>query len=514
MSTITPIRASSAPTFAELGVPDGLVGTLTARGIAEPFAIQALTLADGLAGRDLSGRAPTGSGKTLAFGIPLAVRTSHAKPKNPTGLVLVPTRELAKQVCEELEWLGHGRKLRVAAVYGGAGFGPQLRALRRGVDVLVACPGRLTDLLERKEVNLGSVEVVVVDEADRMADMGFLPTVKDLLDRTPTNRQTLLFSATLDGAVDTLVRRYQRDPVRHLLPDDPKDALLAQHLWWKVEREEKTQLCADVIRLSGPTIVFCKTKHGSDAVAKRLARLGVRAQVIHGNRSQSQRERALEDFARGKVDALIATDVVARGIHVDDVACVVNFDLPHDEKDYVHRAGRTARAGASGTIVTFVPRESAKAATKLQRALGDRSRIDVPNRDALASLTPDAVSDRTPEPAVAPAPRVDDWKPKKNKKTAPASRASSAQPGKSHTHDPDSTSDSTSDRSPIRGEIKWFDARRGFGFIVRTGADDLFVHGSEIKAAKNRRIEEGQLVDYEIGAGRRGIEAQNVRLVA
>jgi superfamily II DNA/RNA helicase len=505
MSTITSPRAVGAPSFADLGVPDGLVGTLAARGIAAPFPIQALTVADGLAGRDLCGRAPTGSGKTLAFGIPLAVNTSHAKPKHPTGLVLVPTRELAKQVCEELEWLGHGRKLRVAAVYGGAGFGPQLRALRRGVDVLVACPGRLTDLLERKEVNLGSVEVVVVDEADRMADMGFLPTVKDLLDRTPDTRQTLLYSATLDGAIDTLVRRYQRDPVRHMLPDDPKDALLAQHLWWKVEREDKTQLCADVIRLAGPTIVFCKTKHGSDAVAKRLARLGVRAQVIHGNRSQSQRERALEDFARGKVDALIATDVVARGIHVDDVACVVNFDLPHDEKDYVHRAGRTARAGASGSIVTFVPRESTKAATKLQRALGDRSRIDTPNRESLASLTPSAVSDR-PEPAVVEAPRVDEWKPKKQKKTAPATKATCARPEKARPHDSDSAS--------IRGEIKWFDARRGFGFIMVAGADDLFVHGSEIKAAKNRRIEEGQLVDYEIGAGRRGIEAQNVRLVA
>ncbi|HEX5587263.1 MAG TPA: helicase-related protein, partial [Acidimicrobiia bacterium] len=372
------------------------------------------------------------------------------------------------------------------------------------VDVLVACPGRLTDLLERKEVNLGSVEVVVVDEADRMADMGFLPTVKDLLDRTPTNRQTLLYSATLDGAIDTLVRRYQRDPVRHMLPDDPKDALLAKHLWWKVEREDKTQLCADVIRLAGPTIVFCKTKHGSDAVAKRLARVGVRAQVIHGNRSQSQRERALEDFARGKVDALIATDVVARGIHVDDVACVVNFDLPHDEKDYVHRAGRTARAGASGSIVTFVPRETTKAATKLQRALGDRSRIDSPSREALASLTPAAVSDRGPEPAVAPTPRVDTWKPKKQ--TAPATKAASARPAKSR---PRGSADGS-----IRGEIKWFDARRGFGFIVVDGADDLFVHGSEIKAAKNRRIEEGQLVDYEIGDGRRGIEAQNVRLVA
>src|SRR6476619_7381198 len=213
-------------TFADLGVPVELVSTLKARGILAPFAIQTLTVADGCAGRDLCGRAPTGSGKTIAFGIPLAMRVSRAAPKRPTGLVLVPTRELAAQVCGELEWLGGARKLRVAAVYGGAGFGAQFKALRRGVDVLVACPGRLTDLIERREVRLDEVEMVVVYEADRMADMGFLPAVSALLDLTPPTRQTLLFSATLDGAVDQLVRQYQRDPVRHALPVEPETAAL------------------------------------------------------------------------------------------------------------------------------------------------------------------------------------------------------------------------------------------------------------------------------------------------
>lgn len=481
-----PSRAPADPGFAELGVPADLVRILKARGVDTPFAIQRLTLPDGIAGRDLSGRAPTGSGKTLAFGIPLVLRVSRAVPRRPTALVLVPTRELAQQVCGELEWLGHGRGLRVAAVYGGAGFGPQLRALRRGVDVLVACPGRLGDLLERREVDLGAVEVVVVDEADRMADMGFLPAVRALLDLTPSTRQTLLYSATLDGVVDTLVRHYQRDPVRHVLPDDPATPSRARHLWWAVERNERAQLCADVIKLAGPTIVFCRTKHGADNVARKLSKLGVRAQVIHGNRSQAQRERALTDFAASRVDALVATDVVARGIHVDDVACVVNYDLPHDEKDHVHRSGRTARAGAAGTVVSFVPRDQARAASRLGQAVGQRVELVTPGREALESLTPRAMREQrtgTFDDANVPT-------------TARRTTDGRRSPGRA-----------------TRGAIKWFDARRGFGFIDHDGIGDLFVHTSEIKASRNRRIEAGQLVDFEVGTGRRGDEARNVRLV-
>jgi len=478
-----PAPERPAPGFAELGVPADLVRTLQARGIDSPFAIQVSTLPDGLAGRDLSGRAPTGSGKTLAFGIPLVVRAGRAAPKRPTALVLVPTRELAKQVCEELEWLGHGRKLRAAAVYGGAGFGPQLRALRKGVDVLVACPGRLGDLVERREVDLGSVEIVVVDEADRMSDMGFLPAVRALLDLTPPDRQTLLYSATLDGAVDTLVRRYQRDPVRHLLAKEASTPSLARHLWWSVERDERAQLCADVVKLSGPTIVFCRTKHGSDNVVRKLNRLGVRAQVIHGNRSQGQRERALAAFSAGTVDALVATDVVARGIHVDDVACVVNFDLPHDEKDYLHRAGRTARAGAAGTVVTFVARDQVRDANRLGRLVGERIDISAPGRDALRSITPAEVDARNPRAARMPV-------------------------------EPVGTPAGTPDASPVdRGSIKWFDARRGFGFISRRGSDDLFVHTSEITVPARRRVEPGQLVEFQVGQGRRGDEARRVSFV-
>ncbi len=296
-------------TFAELGVPAELVRTLRARGLTDAFDIQAMTVPDGLAGRDLCGRAPTGSGKTIAFGIPLVARVGQARPKHPRALVLVPTRELAAQVCGELEWLGGGRKLRVAAVYGGAGFGAQFKALRRGVDVLVACPGRLTDLIERREVRLDEVEMVVVDEADRMADMGFLPAVSALLDLTPATRQTLLFSATLDGAVDQLVRRYQRDPSRHMLPE--ADQLAATHHFWAVDRAKRVDLTAEIVAAAGPTIVFCRTKHGADALAKKLDQRGVRSAAIHGNRSQGQRERALAAFADGKVSALVATDVAA-----------------------------------------------------------------------------------------------------------------------------------------------------------------------------------------------------------
>jgi superfamily II DNA/RNA helicase len=478
-------------TFADLGVPAELVSTLHAHGIDAPFAIQTLTLADGCAGRDLCGRAPTGSGKTLAFGIPIVMRVSRAVPKRPTGLVLVPTRELAAQVCGELEWLGHQRKLRVASVYGGTGFGAQLKALRRGVDVLVACPGRLTDLIERREVDLSSVEIVVVDEADRMADMGFLPVVQRLLDLTPANRQTLLFSATLDGAVDTLVRRYQREPVRHALPDSDEQSRVT-HLFWSVENDQRVRICADVIKLAGPTIVFCKTKRGTDRIAHQLQQARVQTEAIHGNRSQGQRERALAAFANGTVDALVATDVAARGIHVDGVACVVHFDPPNDAKDYMHRSGRTARAGAAGTVVSFVGRQQAREAAQIQRALGMRPGLTAPDRDALTSITPDAVSRRTPTARA------------ETKMTTVATVAKAAT----------GAVEPSSNTTAGRGAIKWFDPRKGFGFIERADGDDLFVHSSAIEGHNNQRLDEGQMVDFEVGNGPKGPQARKVRLLA
>jgi superfamily II DNA/RNA helicase len=357
-------------TFAALGVPAPVCRNLAARGIHTPFPIQEATLPDALAGRDLCGRAPTGSGKTIAFGIPLVVSTGRAEPGRPLALVLVPTRELAAQVREELVLLAGPKGPRIEAFYGGNGFDRQLRALRRGVDIAVGCPGRLADLITRGDLRLDRVGAVVVDEADRMADMGFLPEVKRLLNRVPANRQTLLFSATLDGAVDELVRGFQSDPVRHELAPDPRDGAKVEHLFWTVPRAERVPLCAKVVLSLGPTIVFCRTKRGADRVARQLTAAGVRAAAIHGDRSQAQRERALAAFRDGKVEALVATDVAARGIHVDAVAGVVHMDPPADEKDYLHRSGRTGRAGAPGVVVSMVAPEQRREVAKLQRAVG------------------------------------------------------------------------------------------------------------------------------------------------
>ncbi|MGA8370368.1 MAG: DEAD/DEAH box helicase [Acidimicrobiales bacterium] len=331
--------------------------------------------------------APTGSGKTLAFGIGAVARLAGkpSRPGHPRVLVLTPTRELCAQVASEIETLAAARGLRVASFYGGVGYGPQLKSLARGVDVAVACPGRLTDLIERRSIHLGNVEIVVIDEADRMADMGFLPDVRRLLDKTPDSRQTVLFSATLDGDIDVLVRRYQNKPARHEIEATEESISLAHHVFWRVAAGDRVGTAADVVTASGPTIIFCRTKHATDRMARQLDTRGVRAAAIHGDRSQKQRERALASFMRGDVDALVATDVAARGIHVDGVAAVVHFDPPADAKDYVHRSGRTARAGASGVVVSLVTPDKAGAVRKLQRDLGVPTITGAPDLAALAA---------------------------------------------------------------------------------------------------------------------------------
>jgi len=364
-------------------VPADLTNVLERRGFQSPFPIQAATLPDALAGRDICGRAPTGSGKTLAFGLALAVRTKRAQNKRPTALVLVPTRELAAQVERELKPLADARKLRVATVYGGVGYQPQRNALRRGVEILVACPGRLEDLLEQRELVLSDVSTVVVDEADRMADMGFLPAVKRLLDQTRKDRQTMLFSATLDGDVDVLVRRYQRDPKRHQVATPEEEQGDVRHMFWKAERDERVQLTAQLIGTHQSAIVFCRTRHGAERLAKQLSRSGIESAAIHGARSQPQREAALRNFSNGKVRALIATDVAARGIHVDNVSVIVHFDPPTTHKDYVHRSGRTGRAGADGKVVSLVGREHAADIRAIQKALRFPLRVEAPDRSTL-----------------------------------------------------------------------------------------------------------------------------------
>ena len=356
-------------TFAKLGVPTDLLEQLDTLGMTSPFPVQELTLEDALAGRDLCGKAPTGSGKTLAFALPVVVRTERAASRRPRALILVPTRELASQVHDVLLPLAKIRGRRVATVYGGTSIKRDQDRLRSGVDVLVATPGRLADLVQRGDCHLDAVSLVVVDEADRMADMGFLPEVKRLLDRTRDDRQTLLYSATLDGDIDELVRRYQNNPARHAVAEDPDAHLDVHHVFWPAERDQRRKLTADIVRRVGSAIVFTRTKHGADRLARQLATDGITTAAIHGNRSQNQRERALARFRSGSVTTLVATDVAARGIHVDDVDAVVHYDLPGSDKDYVHRSGRTGRAGATGLVVSLVEEAQHNDTAQLQRAL-------------------------------------------------------------------------------------------------------------------------------------------------
>ena len=356
--------------FADLGLPAHLVTSLTARGITDAFDIQIQAIPPAMNGRDVCGRAPTGSGKTLAFGIPIMARVERARPHRPRALILTPTRELAAQIADELGKLQGARKRSIATFYGGVGFGAQIAALRRGVDIAVACPGRLADLIRRGDVSLADVDIVVLDEADRMADMGFLPEVIKLLDMVTPNRQTMLFSATLDGAVDKLVKRYQNDPVRCESAPETAHPDRTSHTFRSVRREDRTGVAAELAHKHGSTVVFTRTKHGADRLTKQLQREGLTAVAIHGGRSQGQRDRALGAFSGGRAQVLVATDVAARGIHVDDVACVVHYDLPADHKDYVHRSGRTGRAGAEGTVVALFTHDETGQARSIQRALG------------------------------------------------------------------------------------------------------------------------------------------------
>ncbi|MDE0802612.1 MAG: DEAD/DEAH box helicase [Acidimicrobiales bacterium] len=370
-------------TFTDLGVPARLAEALADNGMTEAFEVQEATIPDALAGRDICGRAPTGSGKTIAFGVPVLARVPKAKAGRPTALILSPTRELADQIRDEMLPAAIAMNRYVTAVYGGVGYGAQTNALRKGVDVLVACPGRLLDLIDSRHVTLADVEIVVVDEADRMADMGFLPVVRKLLDQTNEKRQTLLFSATLDGDIAELTRRYQNDPARHEIGDAEPDITAMTHHFWKIEHEDRVDHSRDAIMAAGPTIVFTRTRHGADRLARQLGKAGVTADAIHGGRSQNQRTRALDSFARGRSQALIATDVAARGIHVDGVECVVHFDPPEDDKTYLHRSGRTARAGANGMVVSFVRPNNRKEVAALQRALGLPVETEAPDPSAL-----------------------------------------------------------------------------------------------------------------------------------
>jgi superfamily II DNA/RNA helicase len=365
----------SVTTFRDLGLKAEIVDALAAQGIDEPFPIQAATIADALESRDVCGKAKTGSGKTLAFGLPMLQTVTAATPGHPKALVLVPTRELAKQVVDVLSPIGKEIGARVAAFYGGTSMERQIRTLRRRIEVAVATPGRLIDLLERNELDLDEVSILVVDEADRMADMGFLPQVEWILRKVPDDRQTLLFSATLDREVDVLVRRYMRDPVRHEVVSETQTVDEMMHRFLKVHELDRVKVLAAIAAGVARTMVFVRTKRGADKLVSQLKREGVHAAAIHGDLRQTARERALKDFAQGNHGVLVATDVAARGIHVDDVDVVVHYDPPEEHKAYVHRSGRTARAGNEGIVATFVLWNQELEVERLQRRLGMREPI-------------------------------------------------------------------------------------------------------------------------------------------
>jgi len=367
----TPALAA-VESFSDLDMPRALLDTLARQGVTAPFPIQAATLPNSLAGRDVLGRGRTGSGKTIAFGLAVLARTAgrRAEPRQPLALVLVPTRELAQQVTEALTPYAHAVRLRLATVVGGMSIGRQAQALQRGAELVVATPGRLKDLIERGDCRLDQVTVTVLDEADQMADMGFLPQVTELLDQVAPGGQTMLFSATLDRNVDRLVRRFLNDPVTHSV--DPSSATVStmEHHLFHVQNSDKNATVAHIASRTGGVIMFTDTRHGADRLVLELLANGVKAAALHGGKSQPQRTRTLDQFRNGQVTALIATNVAARGIHVDGLDLVVNIDPPTDHKDYLHRGGRTARAGESGTVVTLVLPNQRREMTRMMHTAG------------------------------------------------------------------------------------------------------------------------------------------------
>ncbi|MFJ5711559.1 DEAD/DEAH box helicase [Streptomyces sp. NPDC093105] len=406
-STLPAPTAPAPPTvgaFADLDLPDRLLAALEAEGVTAPFPIQSATLPNALAGRDVLGRGRTGSGKTLAFGLALVARTAgtRAAPRRPLALVLVPTRELAQQVTDALTPYAHAVGSRLATVVGGTPFSKQTYALRKGTEIVVATPGRLTDLVVRGDCLLDRISVTVLDEADQMTDMGFAPQIAELLDRVPADGQRLLFSATLDRSVDRIVDRYLSDPVVHCVDPAAGSVTTMEHHVLHVHADDKQAATAEIASRSGRVIMFLDTKHAVDRLTGDLLARGVLAAALHGGKSQPQRSRALARFRSGQVPVLVATSVAARGIHVDDLDLVVNVDPPADPKDYLHRSGRTARAGQPGSVVTLVTPGQRRATARLMSEAGVRPRITPirPGEAALHRIT----GARTPSGGHVPGP--------------------------------------------------------------------------------------------------------------
>jgi superfamily II DNA/RNA helicase len=397
------------PTFADLGLPQTVVDVLAGNGIDTPFPIQAATLPDSLAGRDVLGRGRTGSGKTFAFLLPMVTRLTASQtkraPGRPRALILAPTRELVAQIDASLAPLAAATNLRSVVVFGGVGHQPQIDKLRAGVDIVIACPGRLEDHVKSRHADLSAVEITVLDEADHMADLGFLPPVKRLLDKTPRNGQRMLFSATLDGGVDVLVKRYLTDPVVHSVDSEQSPVAAMDHHVLHVEKAARINVLADLAASPGRKIVFARTKHGAKNLARQLNSRGVPAVELHGNLSQNARTRNLAAFSDGSAWVLVATDIAARGIHVDDVTLVVHADPPVEHKAYLHRSGRTARAGNDGTVVTLMLDEQVSDVRQLTRRAGVKptiTRFRGPSHPVLLEIAPGERTYGKPIAPVAP----------------------------------------------------------------------------------------------------------------
>ena len=369
--------------FAHLGVSSKLSRELSIAGFKEPFEVQRETIPDMILGHDICCRAPTGSGKTLAFGIPMIDRVGTAEPHFPRALILTPTRELAQQIHEVLNEISWGMKRRMMAIYGGVSYSKQIRKLERGVDVVVACPGRLLDLVERGEVSLEDVDIVIIDEADRMADMGFTEPVCEILDGCSPTRQTVLFSATLDEEVSHISETYQDNPVT--IEVGPKEVAIEEmeHHFWLTKSSMKSKFAAEAIRKSGRGFIFCRTRAGVERVSKEMSQEGLHVTSIHGGMQQNKRRRAVEDFTASRTHAIVATDVAARGLDIKGVRCVIHYDPPENGKSFKHRSGRTARAGALGNVISFVQHPQKRKWTKIQREVGLEVQFQNPALDDL-----------------------------------------------------------------------------------------------------------------------------------
>src|SRR6476661_9033152 len=385
----------SSTSFLELGVPADLSDLLSSQGITDPTPIQTATLPDSLRGRDVLGRGRTGSGKTLAFLLPLVARLDASRgrrpPKRPRALILAPTRELVAQIDAALAPLAAVHGLRTRTVFGGVGQNPQVQAIRQGVDIVLACPGRLEDLIQQGHVDLGQVEVTVLDEADHMADLGFLPAVRRILEQTPRGGQRMLFSATLDAGVNVLVKRFLENPATHEADSAQSPISTMDHHVLHVHRDHRVPVLVDLTSAPGRTVIFTRTKHGAKALARQLNKSGVPTVDLHGNLSQNARTRNMEAFHSGTATTLVATDIAARGIHVDDVALVIHADPPAEHKAYLHRSGRTARAGNEGTVVTLMTDEQQRDVRDLTRLAGIKpttTKVNGPSHPVLLQLAP------------------------------------------------------------------------------------------------------------------------------